>query len=70
MARQLSVFALLMAVAFGVLTTGCTSTVQGAAVKPNSSVPSDDVAPLEESGAGRSDAQQQRLEKITGVELE
>jgi len=70
MARQLSAFALLMAVAFGVLTTGCTSTVQGAAVKPNSSVPSDDVAPLEESALDGLMLTSSALDKISGVELE
>jgi hypothetical protein len=70
MARQLSVLALLMAVAFGVLTTGCTSTVQGAAVKPNSSVPSDDVAPLEESALDGLMLTSSALDKISGVELE
>ena len=70
MARQLSAFALLMAVAFGVLATGCTSTVQGAAVKPNSSVPSDDVAPLEESALDGLMLTSSALDKISGVELE
>ena len=63
-------FALVMAVAFGVLTTGCTSTVQGAAVKPNSSVPSDDVAPLEESALDGLMLTSSALDKISGVELE
>ena len=59
-----------MAVAFGVLTTGCTSTVQGAAVKPHSSVPADDVPPLEESALDGLLLSNSALDKISGVELE
>jgi hypothetical protein len=70
MTRPVWVFALCIAVAFAVLTTGCTSTVQGAAVKPNSSVPSDDVPPLEESALDGLMLTGGALDKISGVELE
>ncbi len=70
MTRPVPVFALCVAVAFGVLATGCTSTVQGEAIKSRSSVPADDVPALEESALdglllGNSD-----LQKISGVEME
>jgi hypothetical protein len=70
MTRPVSVFALCVAVAFAVLTTGCTSTVQGAAVKPDSSVPSDDVPALEESALDGLMLTGGALDKISGVELE
>lgn len=70
MTRPVSVFALSLAVAFGVLTTGCTSTVQGAAVKPSSSVPADDVPALEESALESLLLSNSALNKIAGVELE
>ncbi len=70
MTRPVSVFALCVAVAFGVLTTGCTSTVQGEAVKSRSSVPTDDVQALEESALDGLLLSNSDLEKITGVEVE
>jgi hypothetical protein len=70
MTRQLPVFALCAAVVFGALTTGCTSVVQGAAVKPSSSVPSDDVPPLEESALDGLMLSNNELNDISGVELE
>lgn len=63
-------FALVVAVAFAVLTAGCTSTVQGAAVKPNSSVPADDVPPLEESALDGLMLSNKELNKIVGVEMD
>ncbi len=57
-------------VAFCALTTGCTSTVQGLAVKPSSSVPADDVPPLEESALDGLMLSGSELTKITGVDLE
>lgn len=70
MTRPVPVFALCAAVAFGVLMTGCTSTVRGAAVKPQSAVPADDVPPLD--GADLDDLLLSNgdLNKISGVELE
>jgi PknH-like protein len=70
MTRPRPVFALCVAVSFGVMTTACTSTVQGVAVKPSSSVPSDDVPPLEESALDGLMLSNNALNKITGVELE
>jgi hypothetical protein len=70
MTRPLPVFALCAAVGFGVLTTACTSTVQGAAVKPSSSVPSDGVPPLDESALDGLMLSNGALNKISGVELE
>ena len=70
MTRPVPVFALCVAVAFGVLTTGCTSTVQGAAVKPSSSVPADDVPPLEESALDGLLLSNSELGKIADVDLE
>jgi hypothetical protein len=62
--------ALCAAVALGVLTSGCTSTVQGAAVKPSSSVPADGVPPLQESALDGLMLSNSDLNKIAGVELE
>jgi hypothetical protein len=70
MTRALSVFTLCVTVAFGMLTTACTSTVQGAAVKPKSSVPSDDVPPLDESALDGLMLSNSALTEISGVELE
>ena len=70
MTRPVSVFALCVAIAFGVLATGCTSTVQGEAVKSRSSVPADDVPALEESALDGLLLSNSDLEKITGVEVE
>lgn len=63
-------FAICVAFVFGVLTTGCTSVVQGAAVKPSSAVPADDVPPLEESALDDLLLSSSALNKISGVELE
>lgn len=70
MTRPVPVFALVAAVAFAVLTTGCTSTVQGAAVKPPSSVPADDVPPLEESALDGLMLSNKELNKIAGVKMD
>ncbi|HKV19483.1 MAG TPA: sensor domain-containing protein [Mycobacterium sp.] len=70
MTRPMPVFALCVAMALGVLTTACTSTVTGVAVKPSSSVPSDDVPPLEESALDGLMLTNSALNKISGVELE
>jgi len=70
MTRPLPLLALCVVAVFGVLTTGCTSTVQGAAVKPASSVPSDDMPPLEESALDGLMLSNSALNKISGVELE
>lgn len=70
MTRRLPVFALCVAVVFGAMTTACTSTVRGEAVKPSSSVPSDDVPPLEESALDSLMLSNSALNKISGVELE
>src|SRR5512132_4212589 len=70
MTRPVPVFALCVAVTFGVLTTGCTSTVQGAAVKPSSSVPADDVPPLEESALDGLLLSNSELSKVADVDLE
>ncbi len=59
-----------VAVGLAALTTGCTSTVQGLAVKPSSSVPADDVPPLEESALDGLMLSNSELNKITGVDLE
>jgi PknH-like protein len=63
-------FVLCVAVALGVSATACTSTVQGAAVKPSSSVPADDVPPLEESALDGLMLSSTALKSISGVELE
>jgi hypothetical protein len=70
MTRPVSVCALCVAIAFGVLTTGCTSTVRGEAVKSRSSVPADDVPALEESALDGLLLSNSDLKKITGVEVE
>ena len=70
MNRPLPVFALCVAVAFGTLTAGCANTVQGAAVKPKSSVPADNVPPLEESALDGLMLSTSELTKIAGVDLE
>jgi hypothetical protein len=59
-----------VAVAFGILTTGCTSTVAGEAVKSASSVPADDVPAFEESALDTLLLSNSDLEKISGVEME
>src|SRR5688500_6539129 len=70
MTRPLAMFVLCVAVALGVSATACTSTVQGAAVKPSSSVPADDVPPLEESVLDGLMLSNSALKSISGVELE
>ncbi len=70
MIRPLPAFALSVAVTFGVLTTGCANTVQGAAVKPSASVPADDVPPIEKSALDGLMLSNSELNKIAGVEME
>jgi hypothetical protein len=70
MTRPVPVFAFCVAVAFGILTTGCTSTVAGEAVKSASSVPADDVPAFEESALDTLMLSNSDLEKISGVEME
>lgn len=70
MTRPVPVFALCVAIAFGVLTTGCTSTVQGAAVKPRSAVPADNVPALEDADLEGLMLSNSALNKISGVELQ
>jgi PknH-like extracellular domain len=70
MARLVPIIALSAAVALGAMTTGCTSTVEGAAVKPKSSVPADDVPPLDESDLDGLMLSSGELNSITGVEWE
>ncbi len=70
MNRLVPVLAVCVAVTFGVLTTGCTSTVDGAAVKSQGSVPLDDVPPLEESALDGLMLSNKALDEIAGVELE
>ena len=70
MTRRVPVLALCVAVTFGALATGCTSTVQGAAVKSQGSVPADDVPPLEESALDGLMLSNKDLDKIAGIELE
>ncbi len=62
--------ALCVAITFGVLTTGCSSTVQGAAVKAASSVPADGVPSLDESALDDLLLSNGELNKIAGVDLE
>jgi hypothetical protein len=68
MTRALPLFAL--CVALTVPMTACTSTVQGVAVKPASSVPADDVPPLDESALDGLMLSNNALNRISGVELE
>jgi hypothetical protein len=70
MTRLVPVLALCAAVTFGAVTTGCTSTVQGAAVKAKSSVPADDVPAVEESDLAGLLLSNGDLNKIAGVEME
>ena len=70
MTRLVPVLAVCVAVTFGVMTTGCTSTVEGAAVKSQGSVPADDVPPLEESALDGLMLSNKDLDEIAGVELE
>ena len=70
MTRPVAVFALCAAITLGVLTTVCTSTVQGAAVKPRSSVPTDDAPPLDESALDGLMLSNSDLNRIAEVEME
>src|SRR6476620_10049046 len=73
MTRLLPVIALCLAMGLGATTTtttACTSTVQGAAVKPSSSVPADDVPPLEESALDGLMLSNSELNKLAGVTME
>lgn len=62
--------ALFAAITFGVLTTGCTSIVHGAAVKAASSVPADNVPPLEEFALEGLMLSNSELSKIADVDLD
>lgn len=70
MTRLLPIFALCVAVMFGALTTGCTSTVHGAAVKAQGSVPADDVPLIKKSGLDDLLLSNNDLNKIAGVDME
>ena len=70
MTRPVPAVLLFVVVAFGVVTTGCTSVVEGAAVKAQSSVPADNVPPLDESALDGLLLSNRDLNKISGVELE
>ncbi|RDH79861.1 sensor domain-containing protein [Mycolicibacterium moriokaense] len=70
MTRAVPVLTLCVAVVFGAMTTACTSVVQGSAVKAASSVPADDVPPLEESALDTLMLSNSDLNKIAGVEME
>jgi hypothetical protein len=70
MTRLVPALALCVAVTFAALTTGCTSTVQGAAVKAKGSVPADNVPPIEESDLADLLLSNGDLNKIAGVEME
>jgi PknH-like protein len=70
MNRLVPAVALCMAVTFGVVTTGCTSTVQGEAVKRAGSVPADDVPPLEEYALEDLMLSNGALNKIADSEME
>jgi hypothetical protein len=70
MTRRASSFAVCLAITLGVLATGCTSTVDGAAVKPKSSVPTDNVPLLDESALDDLMLSNSELNKVAGIELE
>jgi hypothetical protein len=70
MTRLVPVLALCVTVTFGALTTGCTSTVQGAAVRAKGSVPADNVPPIDESDLADLLLSNGDLNKIAGVEME
>ena len=70
MTRLAPVFALCVAITLGAPATACTSTVEGAAVKSQGSVPADDVPPLEESALDNLLLSNNALNKIADVELE
>ena len=70
MTRLAPVFALCVAITLGAGATACTSTVEGAAVKSQGSVPADDVPPLEESALDNLLLSNNALNKIADVELE
>src|ERR1700742_1429567 len=70
MTRLAPALALCVAVTFGALTTGCTSTVDGTAVRAHGSVPADDVPPLDESALEDLLLSNNDLNKIAGVDLE
>src|ERR1700755_508750 len=70
MTRLVPVLALCLAVTLGTLTTGCTSTVGGAAVKAKSAVPADDVPAIEEAGLADLLLSNGDLNKIAGADME
>lgn len=69
MTRRVHVLALCVVVAFGAVTTGCTSTVQGAPVKAQESAPTD-VPLLDERDLDGLLLSNSDLNDIAGVELE
>jgi hypothetical protein len=70
MTRLGPVFAVFAAVMVATLTAGCTSTVQGAAVKAKGSVPADNVPAIEESDLEGLLLSNRDLNKIAGVDME
>jgi PknH-like extracellular domain len=70
MARLVPTLALCAVVTFSAMTAGCTSTVEGAAVKSQGSVPADDVPPLDESDLDGLLLSNNELNSIAGAEWE
>ncbi|MGH3677364.1 MAG: sensor domain-containing protein, partial [Mycobacterium sp.] len=70
MVRLVPALALCAVVTFGAMTTGCTSTVEGAAVRAQGSVPADDVPPFDESDLDGLLLSNDELNSIGGVEWE
>jgi hypothetical protein len=68
--RLAQALALCVTAAFGVLTTACTGTVDGTAVRAHGSVPADHVAPLDESALEDLLLSGNDLNKIAGVDME
>lgn len=70
MTRLVPVLALCAAIALGVLTTACTSTVGGAAIRAKGSVAADNVPPIAESDLEGLLLSNSDLNKIAGVDME
>jgi hypothetical protein len=70
MTRLAPVLSLCVAITFGPLTAGCTTAVEGAAVKAKSSAPADDVPPLEESALEDLLLSTDDLSQIAGEDME
>jgi PknH-like protein len=70
MTRLVPVLALCAAVALGAVTTACTSTVGGVAVRAKGSVAADDVPPIAESDLEGLLLSNGDLNKIAGVDME